>query len=536
MVRLRQKCGLQAGDQLLSLDGQAIATAGQLREQLHSLPPGKQITITIKRADAEQALSARLSATSSPLTTNRQRAIMGVFTADAEASAGALVQRITEGFPAAKAGLQTGDIIAKVDGEELASSNNLRDKLSARAPGDVIKLLVKRATEELEMELQLTAEATSNNTREDPFNPSSGRTSQYWRRDVYRLAVVGIEYPDVKHNDKIGIDHWEQQFFSEGRYIETNATGQTVYGSVNDYYREQSCGKFRVEGMMIPWVEVSKKRDEYTQSSNRSALLVEALDKIVERDGKDALDDFDGVFFLYAGGRVQTNRGGLYWPHRATLNHRGKRWPYFIVQEGGNRMTDISVMCHEFGHMLGLPDLYARPEQPGSEGVSVWCAMSQQAGRGRPQHFSAWCKEKLGWLTPTVIDPAVKQKLILSPVEGTARECYKIPIRADGSEYLLLENRRQIGFDKSLPSAGLLIWRVVNNKPALEESHGIDGPAGPGSFRDAVPYPSNSNNAFTPFTMPSSRSQLGGGLPVHITNIRELSDGRITFYVGYEFE
>ena len=44
------------------------------------------------------------------------------------------------------------------------------------------------------------------------------------------------------------------------------------------------------------------------------------------------------------------------------------------------------------------------------------------------------------------------------------------------------------------------------------------------------------NDSFTPYTVPSSRSQLGGGLAIHITNIRELPDGRITFYVGYEFE
>jgi hypothetical protein len=70
----------------------------------------------------------------------------------------------------------------------------------------------------------------------------------------------------------------------------------------------------------------------------------------------------------------------------------------------------------------------------------------------------------------------------------------------------------------------------------LEESHGIEGPTGPGSFRDAVPYPSKANNSFTPFTIPSSRSQLGGGLSVHITNIKEHADGRVTFFVGYEFE
>ena len=59
---------------------------------------------------------------------------------------------------------------------------------------------------------------------------------------------------------------------------------------------------------------------------------------------------------------------------------------------------------------------------------------------------------------------------------------------------------------------------------------------GSGVFLDAVPFPSQANNAFTPFTTPSSRSELGGGLPVSITNIRRLPDGRITFYVGYEYE
>ena len=152
-------------------------------------------------------------------------------------------------------------------------------------------------------------------------------------------------------------------------------------------------------------------------------------------------------------------------------------------------MADISVFCHEFGHMLGLPDLYARPENPGMEGSGVWSAMANQVGRGRPQHFCAWSKEKLGWIKPTVIDPTVKQKLILGPVEDSPKECYKVLVRPDGSEYFLLENRRKKGFDTSLPAEGLLIWRVVGNRPILEESHGVEGPAGPRMFLDKVPYP-----------------------------------------------
>ena len=94
---------------------------------------------------------------------------------------------------------------------------------------------------------------------------------------------------------------------------------------------------------------------------------------------------------------------------------------------------------------------------------------------------------------------------------------------------------RKKGFDTSLPAEGLLIWRVVGNRPILEESHGVEGPAGPRMFLDKVPYPTVCNDAFTPFTMPSSRSQLGGGLPVYITNITKLADGRISFQIGYEY-
>src|SRR5262249_29797384 len=159
--------------------------------------------------------------------------------------------------------------------------------------------------------------------------------------------------------------------------------------------------------------------------------------------------------------------------------------------------------------------------------------MSNQIGNGRPQHFSAWCKERLGWLKPAVIDPQVKQKLILGPVERSSAECYKVLLRRDGSEYLLLENRTHRGYDAGLPGEGLMIWRVVDGHPILEESHGIAGPTGPMRFLTMVPYPSASNTAFTPYTTPSSKSLKGGGLPAHITNIRRLPDGRVTFFMGY---
>src|SRR5262249_11223341 len=151
-----------------------------------------------------------------------------------------------------------------------------------------------------------------------------------------------------------------------------NATGQPVSGSLNDYCLEQSCGAFHVEGKVFEWVEVGKKRGEYVQgsgTSNKTAPLTEALEKAVSRDGKEAFKEFDGFLFLYAGERVQGNRGSVYYPHAGSVTHQGRRVPYLLVPEGGSRMTAVGGMAKEFGLVLGLPDLAARSENAGSEGL-----------------------------------------------------------------------------------------------------------------------------------------------------------------------
>ena len=357
-----------------------------------------------------------------------------------------------------------------------------------------------------------------------------------FKKPVYKLAVIPLEFPDLKLNEKIKPSDWEASLFSTKMFNDKNATGQKVYGSMNDFYIEQSDGSCKVDGKVFAAVTVEKKRMEYASGSPRTAILDQALTLVFARDGEKALEGYDGVFFLYAGSRAAITRGNILWPHKGFYTYKGKRITYFICPEGGEKMFSISVIAHEFGHMLGLPDLYARPEVPDMEGLGRWCSMSNGEGfDGRPVHFSAWCKEQMGWTLPTVIDPRVQQKLILSPIEGKNSECIKIPVRPDGTEYFLLENRIKKGFDQNLPGEGLLIWRVVDGKPNLEESHGIAGPAGPGRFPESVPYPSKSNRDFTPMTTPTSTPVKQGGWPLHITNIQRLPDGRIAFQIGYEF-
>ncbi len=531
--------GLREGDVVAAIDGAGFTSPLAVQEALRSRLAGETVKLAVDRGGKTLALSATLRATTRPMGAGG-RAIMGI-TIAASKGAGAKLSDVTAGGPAATAGLKAGDVIVKVNGKDVESDNGLRDLLSEFRPGDRLDILAERGGERVEARPTLVAEGVA------PGGPNGrggwdDRLPSAWTKKSYKLAILGVEYPDVKHNPKITDADWEASMFSTGTYTRRSATGETVYGSMNDFYREVSYGKFGVEeGKFLGWVEAKKKRLDYslgtgTDRGEKTALLTEALDLYTAEHGKDSLKGYDGVFFLYAGSSVKTTRGGLYWPHRANVGYGGRRLPYFIVDEGGSRMKNISVFAHEFGHMLGLPDLYARPELPGSEGVGVWCLMSNHVPTGRPQHMSAWSKEQLGWVKPALVDPRVRQKIVLGPIEDDPANCVKVAVRADGSEYFLLENRQKKGFDESLPAGGLLIWRVVNNRPVLEESHGVEGATGPRVFLGSVPFPSPANPAFTPYTMPSSRSQLGGGLPVHITNIRRLPDGRMTFHVGYEYQ
>ena len=531
-----QTAGIQPGDIISKVVATDVQNARAFREAIQSLGEGATAPIHLTRAGKPLDLTVQLGSASRPKVLPEHQPILGFRLYDRTDGDGLLARTVTSSSPAARAGMKSGDILLKIDGSPIRTGFDISIALADHQPGDKVKLTLLRDGKETDLDYPLLAEPDTDST--------AGPARNIWKKDTFKLGIICVEFPDVPHNEKITSENWRDAMFSKGTYRGKNsATGQPVFGSFNDYYGEISNGAFHAEGHVFDWVKASKKRADYNQGTSaamKAILFNEAFDLILARDGKDALDGYDGFFFIYSGERFPTTvRGSLYWPHRSAFQRKiaGKdtRISYFICPEGGKTMTSISVFCHEFGHMLGLPDLYARPENPGSEGVGVWCLMANELGKGRPQHMSAWCKEKLGWLKPAVIDPLEKQSLILAPVEGSQTECFKILIRRDASEYLLLENRQQRDFDSGLPAAGLLIWRVVGNHPILEESHGIEGPLGPRVFLNSIPFPSASGHAFTPDTHPSSRSLLGGGLPVHINEIRQLADGRITFTIGHSY-
>ncbi|MEW6272066.1 MAG: M6 family metalloprotease domain-containing protein [Thermodesulfobacteriota bacterium] len=123
-------------------------------------------------------------------------------------------------------------------------------------------------------------------------------------------------------------------------------------------------------------------------------------------------------------------------------------------------LSPFGVMAHEFGHVLGLPELYAPNKR--HEGIGIWGLMGQGTWVGLgdvPPHLCAWSKLTLGWVDPIVVDRT--QRVTLPSV---ARSAQVVKIYAKGPEepweYFLIENREQRGADRRIPGPGLLIWHV----------------------------------------------------------------------------
>lgn len=107
------------------------------------------------------------------------------------------------------------------------------------------------------------------------------------------------------------------------------------------------------------------------------------------------------------------------WPHRFSLTRNNGMGPTvegFANRRGGialrddlwvydynmqSEYTDVSTFIHEFGHSIGLPDIYA---QQTSNSTASWEAMSSTTSPV-PQELSVWSRLVLGWLDPCTIVP-----------------------------------------------------------------------------------------------------------------------------------
>jgi immune inhibitor A len=233
----------------------------------------------------------------------------------------------------------------------------------------------------------------------------------------------------------------------------------------------------------------------------------------------------------------------MIWSHKWVLptpfrNQGVSVFAYSTEPEDGR----LGVFCHEFGHVLGLPDLYDTTYR--SEGVGTWCLMGggSWGGNGNnPTRMSCWCLSRLGWITPTVVKQT--RTLNLPPLAADKKACYRVWSKGKpGPEYFLLEHREKKGQDSALSTGGLALWHIDerqsgNTNPSsylvgLVQADGkrdLERAANRGDAGDVFPG-SARVTAVSDSTTPNLRSNSGASTGLRLSGIK-LTGGRISVRV-----
>jgi len=149
----------------------------------------------------------------------------------------------------------------------------------------------------------------------------------------------------------------------------------------------------------------------------------------------------------------------------------------------GKEMALLGITMHEFYHTLGLPDLYDR-EQPyagvkgGLGGLGIFCMMALPFGTNNNQAYpgslSPWSKLDMGFIKEPI--EITKSGTYTARPSNDHPDIYAIKKGYPDGEMLLLENRQNTGFDASLWTGGILIYKIDETQSFNgNKKHGFPG-------------------------------------------------------------
>lgn len=298
-----------------------------------------------------------------------------------------------------------------------------------------------------------------------------------------RIPVLLVQYPDKKFLDSNPVATFEK-FFKEGA------------SSARQYFEDQSNGQFQPQFDIYGPYTLPESRESY--GGNDSWGDDKGVGKMVaqaciglsgeidfSKYDNDGDKECDTVIVLYAGeGEASSDVEESVWPcqwslsssdygkaltYNSTLINRFAVFNELNVTSGAAKVEGIGTFCHEFSHCLGLPDFYDT-QYSGNFGMACWSLMDSGNYNNdgyTPVGYSAYEKEFMGWLK---IDDAAKNTNYTLPISntgvGTADKAVKITNPADANEYYIIENRAKQGWDKYMPTEGLMITHVTYSASA----------------------------------------------------------------------
>jgi immune inhibitor A len=265
------------------------------------------------------------------------------------------------------------------------------------------------------------------------------------------------------------VQHFEKLMFSEEgitERIRTDLTGPDGQPGIDisgytlrNYFLENSGGLYDLSGTVVDWLTLPHSEAWYgadsCEAGNASDLghpdnpigvqqsVVDAVDVLNAREPDFPWDEFDtdddGVVdhlvIVHAGVGEEGGGGaeGTYsiWSHSADVmpalggylacesgtpgcdpDHDIRVQNYIMQPEDAG----VGVFAHEYGHDLGLPDIYDVLDV-GESDVEFWDIMNTGSHSGPifqaiPANFGIWEKWVLGWVDPVIMDTADQPRTI----------------------------------------------------------------------------------------------------------------------------
>lgn len=309
----------------------------------------------------------------------------------------------------------------------------------------------------------LTADKTSRLLAPPPAwrgMPTSGTVK------VLALLISFNDYPGVTTPE-----YFASRLFGDG-------VGNPPFDSLRNFYRRSSYDQLTVEGNVLGWYQAPYARstvaplDSEYDSQALEKLIKEALNYYeaqghdfsqYDNDGDGAVDYFC-VFWTGPHGEWATFWWGYYTGFSdASYRLDGKRltnysWQWELSNYPGGTFGP-SVIIHETGHALGVPDYYDYDDAVGPRGGVGNLDIMDSTG-----DHNCFSKFMLDWITPTVVSTG-SQTVSLRASGLYPDALIFMPGAVPGrifNEFFMVQNRYRSGNDTNLftGSDGLILWHV----------------------------------------------------------------------------
>ena len=415
------------------------------------------------------------------------------------------------------------------------------------------------------------------------------------------ILFLKVDFPEEDTDNTLttGNGTWADPGYAWGDPADTDYWINNAKTVFRDYWTEVSYGNLTVNITVFPAApgaayRLSNPMAYYGDESNAALqnLIYDSITKAKEIEGTNIdFSLYDAVLIIHAGAGEESDinsdtRNDIWSLSYSSscisqnasgspcLNVDGKNITEAIIMpqtdvQDGITIDPVGVYVHEFGHWLGLPDLYCTAFICLTDGAGDWTLMASGIYNAdpalclnaadcvygsSPAHLDAWSKMYLGWVSPqtptTYPDPG---SVSLSNVEENGA-VIKLPASTSAAtQYLLLENMELNGFDKGLPGPGLLVWLIdeyvvdlnlagntVNNnrfRPGVklieaDGDYSLLNPSDHDLGSPGDPFPGTApNTTLTPHTSPSSLPYTSYGW-VNLMNISE-SSHVVIFDIGF---